>query len=77
MQSLSDRFMLILTLLARLINRLVEVFRDFGRRSPLRFYCQCGRLRRSDEKLVGVMRRMITVVAMVARCQIDSVHVLT
>ena len=27
--------------------------------------------------VVGVMRRLTTVVAMVARCRIDSVHVLT
>ena len=66
-----------LLLLARLINRQVEVFRGFGRRSPQRFYCQCGRLRRAVERVVGVMRRMTTVVAMFARCQVDSLHILT
>ena len=66
-----------LLLLARLINRQVEVFRCFGRRNPLRFYCQCGRLRRAVKKVVGVMRRMTTVMAMVARCRVDSIHVLT
>ena len=30
-----------------------------------------------DENIVGVVRRMSTVVAMVARCRIDSLHVLT
>ena len=74
MLSWQDRLLL---LLARLINRQVDVFRVFGRRSPLRFYCQCGRLRMAVEKVVGVMRRMIAVVAMVARCQVDSLHVPT
>ena len=64
-------------LLARLINRQVEVFCGFGWRSPIRFYCQCGRLRRAVEKVVGVMRQLTTVVAMVARCLVDSFHVLT
>ena len=66
-----------LSLLARLINRQVEVFRGFVRRSPQRCYCQCGRLRRAVEKVVGVMMRLTTVVAMVARCRVDSLHVLT
>ena len=66
-----------LLLLARLFNGQVEVFRGFGRRSPLRFYCQYGRLRRAVEKVVGVMRRMTTVMAMVVRCLVDSVHALT
>ena len=43
---------MMLLLLARLINRQVEVFRGFGRRSPY-------------------------VVAMVARCRVDSLYVLT
>ena len=38
-----------LLLLARLIKRQVVVFRGFGRRSPQRFYCQCGRLRSAVE----------------------------
>ena len=38
---------------------------------------ECGRLRRAVEEVVGVMRRMTTVVAMVARCRVDSIHVLT
>ena len=53
-----------------------EVFRGFGRRSSQRFYCQCGRLRRAVEKVMGVMRRITTVMAMVARCRVDSLHVL-
>ena len=28
-------------------------------------------------EVVGVMRRMTTVMAMVAHCQVDSIHVLT
>ena len=66
-----------LLLLARFINRKVELFRGFGRRSSYRFHSQCGRFRRAVEKVMGVMRRMITVVAMVARCRVDSLHVLT
>ena len=64
-------------LLARLINRQVEVFCSFGRRCPFRFYCQCCQLRRAVKKVVGVMRRLTTVVAMVVHCRVDSVHVLT
>ena len=66
-----------LLLLAHLTLRQVEVFRGFCRRSPLRFYCQCVRLRRAVEKVVGVMRRLTTVKAMVAACRVDSIHVLT
>ena len=66
-----------LSLLARLANRQVEVFRGFDRRSTYRFYYQYGRLRRAVEKVVGVMRRTTTVVAMVARCRVDSHHALT
>ena len=44
---------LMLLLLAGLINRQVEVFCGFGRHSPYRFFCQCGRLRRA----VSVARR--------------------
>ena len=66
-----------LLLLTHLILRQVEVFRGFGRRSPLRFYCQCVRLRRAVEKVVGVLRRLTTVMAMAARCRVDSIHVLT
>ena len=74
----SDRlWIMLLLLLARLINRQVEVFRCFGRHSPQRFYCQCGGLRRAVEKVVDVMRLLTTVVAMVARCRVDSIHVLT
>ena len=40
-------------------------------------YCQWGRLRRAVKKVVGVMRRLTTVVAMVARCRVDSINVLT
>ena len=60
----------VMLLLARHINRQDEVLRGFGRR------CQCGRLRRAVEKVVGVVRRMTTVVAMVARCRVNSVHIL-
>ena len=67
----------LLLLLARLINRHVEVLRGFGRRCTYRFHCQCGRLQRAVEKVVGVMRRMITVLEMVARFWVDSVHELT
>ena len=62
----SDR--LLMLLLALLINRQVEVFRGLGRHSPLR---------RAVEKVIFVMRRMTTVVAMVARCRVDYLHVLT
>ena len=64
-------------LLARLNNQIVEVFRGFGRRSPYRFYCQYGRLQMAVEKLVGVMRRLTTIVAIIARCRVYSIHVLT
>ena len=65
-------------LLACLANHQVEVFRVYGRRSPYRFYCQCGRLRRAVIKVVSVLRRVTTVVmAMVVRRRVDSVHVLT
>ena len=40
-------------------------------------HCQCGRLGRAVEKVEGVMRQMTTVVAMVARCRVYSVNVLT
>ena len=60
-----------LVLLARFINRQIKVFRGFCRR------CQCGRLRRAVQQVVGVMRRMTTVVTMVARCRDDSLHVQT
>ena len=63
-------------LLDRLINRQVEVYRGFGR-NPFRFYFQCDRLRRAVEQVVGVMKLMIKVVAMVARFWVDSFHVLT
>ena len=66
-----------LLFLVRLINRQVNVFGSFGMRSPYRFYCQCGRLRTVVEKVVGIMRRITTVVAMVARCRVNSVHVWT
>ena len=36
-----------------------------------------SRLRRAVEKKEGVMRRMTSVVTMVARCRIDYDHVLT
>ena len=49
----------------------------FGRRSPLRLDCQSGRLRRADEKVAGVMRRLSTVVAVVATCRVDSINILT
>ena len=74
---LQIKAIVLLLLLARLINRQVEMFRVFGRRRPLQFCCQCGRLRRAVEKVVGVMRRNTTVEAMVARSQVDSLHVLT
>ena len=81
LRSNSQQTTLILTsflcLFARLIKRQVVVFRSFGRRSSYRIYCQCGRLRRADEKVVGVMRRMTTVMAMIARCGVDTVYVLT
>ena len=67
----------LMLLLARLINRQVVVFRSFSRRSPWLFYCLCDRFRRAVKKVVCVMRRITTVVAMVARCRADSVHVLT
>ena len=70
-------FVIPLLLLARLITRQVEVFCGFGRRSPLLFYCQCGRFRRAALEVVGVMRRMTTVMVMFARCRVDSLHVLT
>ena len=41
---LSNSLLLWLLLLARLINHQVDVFCDFSRRIPKRFYCQCGRL---------------------------------
>ena len=66
-----------LLLFARLINPHVEVFRSFGRRSPWRFYCQSGRLRRAVEKVVGVMRPLTAVLAMVVRIRVYSIHVLT
>ena len=37
----------------------------------------CGRLPRAIKKVVGVMRRMTAVVAMVARCLVYSIHVQT
>ena len=43
----------VLLLLARLINRQVEVLRSFGRRSLYRFYCRCGRLRRASKRWVS------------------------
>ena len=49
----------------------------FGQRCPYRFYCQCGGFRTTVEKVMGIMRRLTTVVAMVARCRVDYVHVLT
>ena len=67
---------MLLLLLARLINRKFEMFRGFGWRSPYRFFCQCGRLRRAVEKEVGVMKGVTTVVAIFARSRFDSHHVL-
>ena len=58
------------------INHQVEVFRGSCRRSPWRFYCQSSQLRRAAERIVGVMRRMTTVLTMAARCRVDSFHVL-
>ena len=37
----------------------------------------CGRLRKAVKKVVGVMRRLTTVVAIVACFRVDSIHVLT
>ena len=67
----------LLLLLALLINRHVEVHCGFGRRSHKRFYCHCGRLGRAVKKVVGVMRRMTAVVAMVSRCRVYFINVLT
>ena len=53
------------------------MFRGFCRRSPLWSKCQCGRLRMAVELVVCVMRRLTTVVAMVERCRVDSIHALT
>ena len=58
--------LLLLLLLDRLTNHLVKVFRSIGRRSPLRFYCHSCRRRRAVVKVVGVVRLMKAVVAMVA-----------
>ena len=69
-------YILLLLFLARLVNRQVKVFCGFGLSSPYRFYCQCGRLRRAVNKVVDVMRGVTTVMAMVACCRVDSVHVL-
>ena len=66
-----------LLLLARLINLLIDMLRGFVRRISKRFYCQCGRLRREVEKVVCVMSRLTTVVAMVECSLIDSINVLT
>ena len=68
---------MLLLLLAHIINSQVQVVLGFGRRRQLQFYCQCDRLRRAVEKVVVDMRRMTTVMAMVPRCQVDSVHILT
>ena len=70
------RKVLILLLLARLFNRQVEVFvvtvgavHNDSTVSVVGF--------EGSLKVVGVMRRLTTVVAMVACCRVDSIHVMT
>ena len=76
----TENYISIMLMLVRLINCQVEVFRGIGRAVhndstlSVRFY---GQLRRAVEKVVCVMRRMTIAVAMIARCRVDAVHVLT
>ena len=64
-------------MLARLINRQVEVFAvSVGAVNHDSTVSVVG-FRRAEEKVMGVMRRMTTDMAMVARCRVDSFHVLT